>query len=287
MRTESRIIKPLRYWNLWFFVLLFIAFSSTFSFAGGRNASPPITPPTTAPVTRPSSQPVPVEPQIDQSLTQENVIDQNQSLFIAPFRWDFAIFPYDTEILQTEISQRIQDGLRPAGLHVVPGDSIGVLFVRIPLDNPRWTFVAIEPLSQVNQDFSAFLEAGWAPVDITLTQSDFHAMFTVAPADFLGWRIISQPMRPTIGETMDALVATALSQVTEDYYVHGITATGNQIHVLYARTIVPPLGFGVEFVAFPNDGTSPFVGIDAKIAQDALPVGIAVTEDWFIVAFYR
>jgi len=265
--------------NLLFLVVFMVSVVPAFS--GGRSQEPTAQPPSPAPTSQPAQSQESQPPQEPEATSPRPAIS-----FLAQDLWDFVVVPYETETLQAQVNARLELGFQPTGIHVIPGESISVLFSRIPLEDKRWVFAAIEPLNEVNAEFEAYLRAGWLPQDLSVFQNGLHTLFTVSPVEFLSWRVISVPVNADIALTLDALSQVGLSQAKENHFLYGISAFDNQIQLLFLATEIEPAGSQVVFRAFPNDGNSPFIGIDAMVADGALPAGFAVLDRWFIVPFY-
>ena len=263
-------------------VLSMFGFLCLLPLAAGGNRQRSETSPTTPIAPAQSEQPLPVAPPGSDTPTQPPTVQ-----CLAEHLWQLFVIPYDAEELQELVNTQISAGFRPTGLHVNTGQSIAVLFSRIPLSNRRWAFAVIEPLSELNEQMTAYILNGWIPTDISFGVNDLHSLFLVSDAEVLSWRIITVNVEESMQNTLLTMSQIGLEQARQDFFLFGISTRQNTIELLYIRTDIPPVGSRVVFRAFPNDGISPLRGIDLMVSQGALPAGIAVTEDWFIVPFYQ
>ena len=96
----------------------------------------------------------------------------------------------DDQVVQN-ISGVIDDGFAPVGMDI-RDDEISMLYAsstEVIFD--RWIIREFTELDNLNDEFSAFLVAGWTPMDISKTASGLSVLFVQGDQqqEILGWRM--------------------------------------------------------------------------------------------------
>lgn len=104
--------------------------------------------------------------------------------------WALVDHPLEQDIVRN-ISGVIDDGYAPVGFDET-SDAISMLYAksdRVIFD--RWIIHEFTDLSNLNEDFSAFLLEGWTPMDISVTDSGLSTLFVRGEdnPEIAGWRI--------------------------------------------------------------------------------------------------
>jgi len=267
--------------------MILLVSSVTLLYGGGQRSqnestSPPVQPPQATPVN-----PIPSSP--PSTLPSLGTVRANAEIgFKAKELWEIGTYSYDPDSLNEGIGGQIAEGFQPTGLQVNPGSSVIVLFSRIPLDDKRWSFLQIAPLSDVNTELSAYLVDGWIPLDFSMTPNDMHVIFAPSPTEFKSWRVasISYPESAGPRDILQLFQEPLAGQLSENRYLYGITVVDRTVHILFVESEFPPTGQRLEMFAYPNDGTSAFVGIDEQVFRGGVPAGFAYNDDWVFVPFY-
>lgn len=199
--------------------------------------------------------------------------------------WRLNAYPY-AEDIQDLVNQEIQDGYVPAGLHVVPGESIMVLFHESDQEIDQWALVAIDSLDRVNAEVSGFLQEGWLPVDFSMTGEDMHVLFLKTDYEFKSWRIVT-----ATSDSDEALLSiigdVTKTQFDEDRILFGVNALGNQVHLLFVESDTLLANSQMAVQVYPNDGEAFYNALNEHLAAGAVPGGFALSQDRVVIPFFR
>ena len=263
-----------RYLSFLFFCFL----PAAFTFAGGQPETP-----------RAAETNTPPPEDEEQETPGLNADEPRQPPeILAADRWGLDYVPFDTEILRNVVNERMEDGFAPVGVHVVPGESFAVLFARTGVLDRNWGLVDIE-FDAMNTEFSALLDDGYAPIDISLGNGSVYVLFTPAQTSFLSWRIVQVEVdsAPSMEAAVEDMAEVAVEQAKDARHIYGLDYFDGRMYLLFVEADTPPVGDRIVFRAFPNDGTSSLVGIDREVLAGSLPAGLGITPDWVVVPFYQ
>ena len=104
--------------------------------------------------------------------------------------WLLARHPKDNQIVN-DISTIIQRGYTPVGMDHTH-EEISVLYAKTAeITFDRWMIQEFTDLSDLDTQFSQFLLTGWAPMDISLTETGLAVLFVQnqSEEEITGWRI--------------------------------------------------------------------------------------------------
>jgi len=262
---------------------IFLLLILSFAFTGGQRTTEPDPVQASPHISEvPNREPLPSTP------PNQTAVSETPE-FKAADRWKIGIHPYDSEVLNSEISEQIAADLWPVGLQVLTGNSVMVLYSKVIESDKTWGFVRISSLDQVNTRLTELLQEGWLPLDFSLSSTDMHVISSRSPNPVESWRVMSLSYDST--DTPRSILAkidqVVRSQLQEKRILFGVAAVGTTLYLLFIETqgllATQELSIGL----YPNDGSTAFLALDQKVFEGAVPAGYAYTDEWILIPYYK
>ena len=138
---------------------------------------------------------------------------------------------FPTEAAEGEVNDFFAAGRAPVAFEVDPrtGVSVGYLPIDAALDATGWLMYAIERAETLEAELTVFIQNGYVPVDVSVTEGIFYFLLLASEHPVSEWRLTAEPFSRT------AMVSTVAAQREAGLTLHGLSFDAGLLWYLFVR----------------------------------------------------
>ncbi len=193
--------------------------------------------------------------------------------------WEINICNFQTAFIEDYFNYISQKNSMPVGIQLSNTRLKSLLINNPPFLTSNWVYRVYNSEEQVEKGLSKMLEAGYTPLGMSLSRSDFHFLFAQTLSSCVDWQLV----KSDIGFEDSSIEIQTL--MDKGYSPVGISIMQNLFYTLMVKTDA----FSAKNYSIPSysiDQTQEVQKtIDRTIENNMLPVGYLEIEDSFSILY--